>query len=70
MGVDEIPLGTVPDTDNGTDHTDSDNENNGLPGNLPKTGEESPLPLYLAGGALVVIGIALALRFRTRNKPV
>ncbi|AIQ45579.1 hypothetical protein R70723_06450 [Paenibacillus sp. FSL R7-0273] len=70
VGVDEIPLGTVPDTDNGTDHTDSDNENNGLPGNLPKTGEESPLPLYLAGGALVVIGIALALRFRTRNKPV
>lgn len=66
VGVDEIPLGTVPDNDDGTD---SDNDNNGLPGNLPKTGEESPLPLYLAGGALVMIGIILALRFRTRNKP-
>ncbi|WP_042200133.1 SpaA isopeptide-forming pilin-related protein [Paenibacillus camerounensis] len=66
VGIDEIPLGTVPDSNNGTD---SDNDNNGLPGNLPKTGEGSSLPLYLAGGALVIIGIILALRFRTRNKP-
>ncbi|KUP26062.1 hypothetical protein AWJ19_00825 [Paenibacillus sp. DMB5] len=69
VDIDEVPLGSVPDNDTGTDNsTHSDNDINGLPGNLPKTGEESPLPLYLTGGGLMVLGIFLAVRFRTRNK--
>ncbi|MEI2396444.1 SpaA isopeptide-forming pilin-related protein, partial [Paenibacillus phytohabitans] len=60
VGVDEVPTGTVTDTTSGED---------GLPGDLPKTGEESPLPLYLMGGGLIVLGIILARRFKTRNKP-
>ncbi|KHL94418.1 hypothetical protein QW71_18235 [Paenibacillus sp. IHB B 3415] len=60
VGVDEVPTGTVTDTTSGED---------GLPGDLPKTGEESPLPLYLMGGGLIVLGIILAQRFKTRNKP-
>ncbi|MEK5495092.1 SpaA isopeptide-forming pilin-related protein [Paenibacillus sp. FSL R7-0297] len=60
VGVDEVPTGTVTDTTSSED---------GLPGDLPKTGEESPLPLYLMGGGLIVLGIILARRFKTRNKP-
>lgn len=69
VDIDEVPLGSVPDNDAGTDNSaNSDNDNNSLPGNLPKTGEESPLPIYLTGGGLMVLGIFLAVRFRTRNK--
>ncbi|WNS40916.1 SpaA isopeptide-forming pilin-related protein [Paenibacillus sp. MMS20-IR301] len=66
VGVDEVPTGSVTNTDNGTD-TDSGGKT--LPGNLPKTGEDSPLPLYLLGGGLIVAGIVLARKFKTRNKP-
>ncbi|WP_218918887.1 SpaA isopeptide-forming pilin-related protein [Paenibacillus borealis] len=60
VGVDEVPTGTV---------TDTNSDDDGLPGDLPKTGEESPLPLYLMGGGLVVLGILLARRFKGGKKP-
>ncbi|OMG01587.1 hypothetical protein BK146_06790, partial [Paenibacillus sp. FSL R7-0333] len=61
VGVDEVPKGTV------TEPTDKGN-NSGLPGKLPQTGEESPLPLYLTGGGLIILGAVLARRFNARKK--
>ncbi|KAI7257547.1 hypothetical protein KC345_g10768, partial [Hortaea werneckii] len=60
VDVDEVPKGTVTDPTSAAD-------DGGLPGKLPKTGEESPLPLYLMGGGLVGLGIILARRFKTRK---
>ncbi|WP_238655052.1 SpaA isopeptide-forming pilin-related protein [Paenibacillus piscarius] len=61
VGVDEVPKGTV------TEPTDKGN-NSGLPGKLPQTGEESPLPIYLSGGGLIILGAILARRFNARKK--
>ncbi|WP_340021905.1 SpaA isopeptide-forming pilin-related protein [Paenibacillus sp. FSL K6-1096] len=61
VGVDEVPKGTV------TEPTDKGN-NSGLPGKLPQTGEESPLPIYLTGGGLIILGAILARRFSARKK--
>ncbi|MEK4044516.1 SpaA isopeptide-forming pilin-related protein [Paenibacillus sp. FSL H8-0048] len=61
VGVDEVPKGTV------TEPTDKGN-NSGLPGKLPQTGEESPLPLYLTGGGLIILGFVLSRRFNARKK--
>jgi LPXTG-motif cell wall-anchored protein len=59
VGVDDVPKGTVTDTADNADET--------LPGKLPKTGESSPIPLYLTGGGLILLGIILARRFKTRK---
>lgn len=50
IDVDEVPLGVTPDK----------GKPNG--GTLPKTGEDSPLPLQLAGVALILAGIGIAIR--------
>ncbi|SEU10908.1 LPXTG-motif cell wall anchor domain-containing protein [Paenibacillus sp. NFR01] len=50
IDVDEVPLGTVP--------TPSPSAARG-PATLPKTGESSPWPIYLAGGTLIVLGLAI-----------
>ncbi|MNC30330.1 Cna protein B-type domain protein [compost metagenome] len=57
VGVDEVPKGTVTDT-----------PENGLPGKLPQTGENSPLPLYLTGGGLMILGAVMARRFKGHKK--
>lgn len=61
IDVEDVPLGTV---------TDSDDQNGkpGKPAQLPQTGENNPLPLYMTGGALIVLGAVLSRRFKTRNK--
>lgn len=57
IDVDEVPTGTVTGTND-----------NGLPGKLPQTGESSPIPLYVTGCGLIVLGAILARRFKTRSK--
>lgn len=60
VGVDEVPKGTVTDT--------PDTGENGLPGKLPQTGENSPLPLYLTGGGLMILGAVMSRRFKNHKK--
>lgn len=60
VGVDEVPKGTVTGT--------PDTEGNGLPGQLPQTGENSPLPLYLTGGGLMILGAVMSRRFKNHKK--
>ncbi|KWX88047.1 hypothetical protein AMQ83_09230 [Paenibacillus riograndensis] len=60
VGVDEVPKGTVTDT--------PDTGENGLPGKLPQTGENSPLPLYLTGGGLIILGAVMSRRFKNHKK--
>ncbi|SET92878.1 LPXTG cell wall anchor domain-containing protein [Paenibacillus sp. NFR01] len=50
---DEIPVGGSPVPDG--------------PVKLPQTGEASPWPIYLAGGALIAIGVLLAAKFKPRK---
>lgn len=49
---DEIPAGTV----------------TGSGGQLPQTGENSPLPIYLAGVGLILTGFILSRVFRRRKQ--
>ncbi|GGF81857.1 hypothetical protein GCM10010912_28700 [Paenibacillus albidus] len=60
--VEEIPLGTV------TDEPGNGKGKGNKSAILPQTGEESPLPLYLAGAALVILGLVLTRKFK-RAKP-
>jgi LPXTG-motif cell wall-anchored protein len=61
IDVDEVPKGTVTSDPDGKDK-------GGKPAVLPKTGEDSPLPIYLAGGSLIILGYVLSRRFRRGNK--
>jgi LPXTG-motif cell wall-anchored protein len=76
---DEIPLGGG-DPDSGspdTDTPDIDIDDDSIPrgtvtdpavdGQLPQTGERSPLPIYLAGLGLIAAGIVLNRVFRGRR---
>lgn len=56
--VDEVPKGTIDEP--------SQNQS-GLPGKLPQTGEESPIGMYLAGLGLIILGFVLSKRFKTRK---
>lgn len=60
--VEDVPLGTVPDSNDNNDNKDN------KPGQLPQTGENSPLPLYVTGGAMIALGAVLARKFKTRTK--
>lgn len=55
IDVEEVPKGTV------------NNSTSGAP-QLPKTGENSPLPLYLSGIGLITIGFVMNRVFRRRGK--
>lgn len=57
IDVDEVPKGTI------TEPGDKDNK----PTQLPKTGENSALPIYLVGGSLVLLGVVLSRRFKRNN---
>ncbi|WP_379132733.1 collagen binding domain-containing protein [Paenibacillus sp. sgz500958] len=56
INVEEVPKGTVTESSGGKKPT------------LPQTGEESHLPLYLLGSAMIVLGYALNLRFKRRSE--
>ncbi len=57
IDVEEVPTGTVKEP----------GDNSNKPTQLPKTGEDSSLPIYLVGGSLVLIGFVLARRFKRSN---
>lgn len=69
IDVDEVPKGNVTGDPGGksNDKGSKSNDKGGKPSVLPKTGEDSPLPIYLAGGALIILGLALNRRFRRNN---
>ncbi|MEK4472830.1 collagen binding domain-containing protein [Paenibacillus sp. FSL R7-0048] len=57
IDVEEVPKGTVTEPGN----------NSNKPTQLPKTGEDSAFPIYLAGGSLVLLGFVLTRRFKRNN---
>lgn len=57
IDVEEVPTGTVKEP----------GDNSNKPTQLPKTGEDSALPIYLVGGSLVLVGFVLARRFKRSN---
>lgn len=65
--TEEIPLGEVDIDDEEVPKGTVNNSTSGAP-QLPKTGENSPLPLYLSGIGLIAIGFVLNRVFRRRGK--
>lgn len=63
----EIPLGEVDIDDEEVPKGTVNNSTSGAP-QLPKTGENSPLPLYLSGIGLITIGFVMNRVFRRRGK--
>jgi LPXTG-motif cell wall-anchored protein len=61
IDVEEVPKGTV------TEPGDKGDKGGNKPTTLPKTGEDSPLPIYLVGGSLVLLGFVLTRRFKRGN---
>ncbi|MFE4710754.1 collagen binding domain-containing protein [Paenibacillus sp. NPDC056722] len=65
IDVEEVPKGTVTGEPDGNGNSKG---KDGKPSVLPKTGEDSPLPIYLVGGSLIILGYVLSRRFRRGGK--
>ncbi|UQZ32463.1 cell wall protein [Paenibacillus sp. PK3_47] len=74
---DDIPLGGVDIEDDGIPQGGVDIEDDDIPqgtvtnqagGMLPQTGENSPMPIYLTGMALILAGVILSRVFKRGNK--
>lgn len=57
IDVEEVPKGTISEP----------GEDNNKPAQLPKTGEDSALPIYLVGGSVILLGALLSRRFKRSN---